>query len=114
MKKNPTIARIEKLMKAKGWSRYRLAKEADLPYSSLSNIFKRNTEPTLPVLRQLCYGLKISMSDFFIEEKLPLKRDFTDDENHVITEYRLLDLSEQQLLKAYLHGLRRIPIKHDK
>ncbi len=111
MEKNRTIAKIEELMAAKGWKLYRLAKEADIPYSSLNNLFKRNTEPTLTNLRLICSALGITLSDFFSDEKLPMKRDFTDDEKHVIMEYRHLELAEQRLLKAYLHGLRRIPLK---
>lgn len=109
--KNPTIVKLEALLNDRGWSIYHLAKEADIPSSTLGNLFKRNTEPTLPVLRRICYAFQISLSDFFSDEIPPARQDYTNEEKKVIAEYRFLGDQEQQLLRAYLHGLRRIKLK---
>ncbi len=57
MEKNTTLMKLELLMQQRNWSVYRLAKESDMPCSSLNNLFQRNTEPTLPTLRKICAGL---------------------------------------------------------
>lgn len=37
-----TQERIKQIMKVRGWSEYRLAKESGVPQSTISNIFNRN------------------------------------------------------------------------
>ena len=46
--------RIKLLMKEKDWSEYRLAKEAKLPQSTISHLFKRNNAPTYPTIEAIC------------------------------------------------------------
>ena len=59
------LGRIKELLSERGWSMYQLAQKADIPQSTLSNLFIRNNAPTIPTLEKLCYALGISMSDFF-------------------------------------------------
>lgn len=66
---NDVLSRIEELLKTRHWTHYRLSKESGIPYSSISNMFKRNTVPSIPTLMKICDGLKISMSDFFRYEE---------------------------------------------
>ncbi len=94
-------------MNERGWTMYKLAKEADLPYSSLNNIFQRNTEPTIPTLRNICKGLDISLSEFFSDEPSPTRYDFTSDEKSLLIEYRSMRKSDKQLLKTYAAGLNK-------
>lgn len=58
-------SRLQTLMDERGWTMYRLAKESDIPWTTLRNMMKRNTEPTIPTLESVCNGLGISMSQFF-------------------------------------------------
>ena len=44
---------------------YKLAKEAELSWSTVRNIFKRNTNPTISILEIMCKTLDISLSQFF-------------------------------------------------
>lgn len=64
--------RIRQLMAERGWSEYRLAKEAGISQSTVSNVFKRNTAPTLPTLEALCTGFGITMAQFFTEGSAPV------------------------------------------
>lgn len=57
--------RILQLMKERGWTMYRLAKETGLPTSTLSNMIKRSTTPTMSTVKTLCDGFGISLSQFF-------------------------------------------------
>lgn len=62
-----TIARIKALLNERGWTPYRLAKEAGLPDATIGNIFRRNTMPTLPTLEAVCNAFGITLSQFFAE-----------------------------------------------
>lgn len=107
MLKNVTLMKIESFMEQKEWTVYRLAKESDIPYSSLNNLFQRNTEPTLPTLRKICDGLGISMSDFFSDECTPPNLEYSIDEKKLISLYRTLKLGDQKLLMTYAQALNR-------
>ena len=65
-----TIGRIKSLLNERGWTPYRLAKEADLPDATIGNIFRRNTMPTLPTLEAVCRAFGITLSQFFAEDDM--------------------------------------------
>lgn len=60
-------AKLRLLMKKRGWSEYRLAKECGLSQSTLANIFRRNTMPSITTLEAICNGFGITISQFFAE-----------------------------------------------
>ncbi|MGN0532917.1 MAG: helix-turn-helix domain-containing protein [Eubacterium sp.] len=60
--------RIKQLMEYKNISEYRLAKLSGLSQSTISNIFNRNTAPTIPTIEAICNGLGITMAQFFSGE----------------------------------------------
>ena len=107
MENNKTVRKIEELMKERGWTLYRLSVESDLPYSSIENLFRRNTEPTLPTLRNLCNGLGISLSEFFSDEPAPVRVDYTLEERNLIVQYRSLRRTDRKLLQTYIAGLNK-------
>lgn len=103
---NSVINRIQELLAEREWSVYRLAKEADIPYSSLNNIFVRNNYPTIATLERICSGLGITMSEFFKDNTCPAKSDvYTAKEKDIIVTYRQLDNDDKKLFHAYLDGL---------
>lgn len=60
--------RIRDLMAKKSITEYRLAKLSGLSQSTISNIFNRNTAPTIPTIEAICNGLGISMAQFFADD----------------------------------------------
>ena len=72
--------RIKDLMELRGWTDYRLAKEAGLSHSTVTNMFNRSNAPTLPTLEAVCRAFGITLSQFF--------EDFED--NETLQEQRLL------------------------
>lgn len=59
------LNRIRQLMGNRDWSEYRLAKEARLSQSTISNMFQRNTLPSIPTLEAICSAFGITMAQFF-------------------------------------------------
>lgn len=60
--------RIKQLMEERGWTDYRLAKEANLSHSTVTNMFNRNNAPTLPTLEAVCRAFGITLAQFFTED----------------------------------------------
>lgn len=56
--------RIRQLMKERSWSEYRLAKMSGLSASTLSNLFTRNTTPSIGTLEAICKGFGITLGQF--------------------------------------------------
>lgn len=109
---NPILKKINDLLKEREWSYYKLAQEADLPYSSISSMFQKNTQPTLPTLEKICSGLHISMSEFF-SEKPPYREDtflFSSEELLLINLFRELGTADRKIVMAYLKGFCRKPL----
>ena len=94
MIEDKVFERIDYIRKTKHFSMYRLAKEADIPYSSLNNIIHRRTCPTIATLEKLC------------KELYPLQNEnLTPEEDELINKYRSLNKNKQERLQAYLDGL---------
>ncbi len=62
-----THQRLKQLLNERGWTEYRLSKECGLSESTLANIFRRNTLPSLSTLEAICNGFGITLSQFFAE-----------------------------------------------
>lgn len=62
--------RIKELMDERGWTIYELSKRSGLAQTTISNMWKRNTEPTIPSLRAICDGFGITLAQFFAEGEL--------------------------------------------
>lgn len=63
-----TLARVRQYMTERGWTEYRLAKEAGLSHSTITNMFSRQTAPSVPTLEAICNGFGITLSQFFSED----------------------------------------------
>ena len=61
------IQKIKQLAEARGWTEYRLVKESGLSASTISNIYHRNTIPSIPTLEIICNTFGITLSQFFGE-----------------------------------------------
>lgn len=60
-----THERLRQLLNERGWSEYKLAKRCGLSESTVANIFRRNTVPSIATLETICSGFGITMSQFF-------------------------------------------------
>ena len=103
MRDTDVIQHIQDLCRERDWSYYRLAKESDIPYSTLNNMINRTNNPTIPTLQKLCDGFGITLSDFFTENSD--RPQLTVGQQEVIELYNRLDHEKKNVLKAYMKGL---------
>lgn len=59
--------RLRQLLSERGWTEYKLSKTCGLSESTLSNIFRRNTMPSIATLEAICSGFGITLSQFFAD-----------------------------------------------
>lgn len=65
------LNRISSLQKERNWTNYRLAEEAALTQSTITNMFLRKTLPSLTTLDRICMAFGITIEEFFKESVLP-------------------------------------------
>ncbi|OJU13376.1 MAG: transcriptional regulator [Clostridiales bacterium 43-6] len=80
-------------MDERGWTEYRLHKESGVPQSTLSNMFKRDTAPTIPTLESICKAFGLTLSQFFSSgdeavELSPEQREMLDKWNALTSEQK--------------------------
>ena len=61
--------RLQELIDEREWTMYRLVKEAGISWSTIRNVFKRGTEPSILTLEVLCKGMGISLEQFFSADR---------------------------------------------
>ena len=95
------LKRIKELMNAKGWSEYRLAKEAELPQSTISHLFKRNNAPTYPTVEAICKAFGITLSHFFAEDGETAT--LTSEQHDLLLRYGALTDEQKKLVDGILN-----------
>ena len=96
-------ARVQQLMDARGWTIYRVAKEAGIPWSTVRNMFKRNTEPSIATLESICKGMNITLSEFFDPE---YPRGLSSGQQLLVSKWSLLNEKDQALVLSLIESLR--------
>lgn len=98
------LERLQKLMDARGWSMYRLAKESGLTESTISNIYRRNAIPSIVTLELICKGFGITLSQFFAEGEMV---ELTPEFKEVFENWRTLTPEQKDatlaMMKAFNH-----------
>ena len=101
--KNKIIQRILELCATRGVSKYRLAKESQIPLTTLSNMIRNNTMPTVPTIERICSGLGITLGQFFASEEI--YDSLTDEQREILEIWNSLNNHQKDLVKAYISGL---------
>lgn len=94
------LNRIKQLRDERGWSNYKLAKEADIAEGSLNNLFRLNNQPTIPTLEAICKGFGISLSQFFAEGNEAIVR--SDEQREMIDLWNTLNQEQKTALLELL------------
>lgn len=88
-----THKRLRDLLDSRGWSEYKLSKECGLSESTLANIFRRGTVPSIATLEAICKGFGITLSQFFAENNTV---ELTDDLYMLFDAWRTLTPNQKQ------------------
>lgn len=61
------LQEISRLRLRRSWSEYQLAKNAEIPQSTISTWYRKKQIPSIPTLEKVCQGFGITLSQFFAE-----------------------------------------------
>ena len=106
MRDTDVIEHITDLCKERKWTYYRLAKESELPYSTINNMIHHTNIPTIPTLQKMCDAFGITLSDFFLDEVSDFK--LTKGQQELLEVYKHLTKDDKKILVAYGKGLAKM------
>lgn len=89
--------RIKQMMEQRGWTIYRLGKESGLPQSTLSHIFRKDSEPTLSTLETICEAFNVTLCEFFSEsDEEPIS--LTGEQRNILARWAGLSVEQKELV----------------
>ena len=91
--------RIKELLKQRGWTAYKLSKQSGLAESTVNNILKRNTVPSVTTLEAICGGFGMTMAQFFAEGELI---EVTPDVSELVRYYSVLSSDQKEVARELL------------
>ncbi len=98
------LDRLHKLMEARNWTMYRLAKESSLTESTIANIYRRNAIPSIDTLEKICQGFGITLSQFFSDAEMV---ELTDELKEVFENWRTMTPEQKEaaltMMRAFNH-----------
>lgn len=98
------LKKIQEMQKDRQWSVYKLSKESGLTQSTLSNMFSRQTIPSIATLQAICDAYGISLGDFFGNQGDDKAfSSLSSDEKDLIETYRQLSQDKKEAVKSLLN-----------
>ena len=101
---NDIITNIERIMKSKGWTAYKLAQRANISQAALSRWFCGKTDPSLETLKRVCDALGITLAVFFSGAE-PIER--MAEHMELIKKWNKLNKGEKNLVIGILDSMSR-------
>ena len=98
-----TNKRIEQLMSERRWTEYRLAKESGLSQSTIANLFKRNTVPSISTLESICNGFGITLAQFFCEGNMV---ELTEEQQDLFNRWISLSAEQKRVLLELIKNMK--------
>ena len=98
--------RIIKLNEKRGWSVYRLAKEAKISSSTLTNMMRRGTCPSLTTLERLCEAYGITLAEFLYDQEDLIH--LNEAQKRHLDRWNLLTERQKRAVELFIDGLRQI------
>lgn len=93
------LKKINKMRLERDWSVYRLSLESGISQSTLTNMFNRETLPSITTLECICHAFGITMAEFFTEEGE------NEGEKSLVVLYRHLSSEAKQNILALMREL---------
>jgi transcriptional regulator with XRE-family HTH domain len=101
-----TLDRITQLLDERGWTKYKLAKECGMSLSSVSNMFRRHTSPTVATIESICNALGISLSQFFDVGNETNTVHLTDEQMIMFNRWSSLTATQKELLFSLIDNMK--------
>ena len=96
------LGRLRQLLDERGWTEYRLSKECGLAQSTIGNIYRRNTIPSLETIETICKGFGISVAQFFAENDFV---ELTPEVRELVTRGHALPSREREVILEMVKSL---------
>ena len=97
------VKHIKELCRQHGWTIYKLAQKANIPYSSLNTMLKQNHIPTINSLIKICFAFEITLAEFFAGiEGYSIS---TPENCELMGLWNILDSRSRELVLTYMYGL---------
>lgn len=89
------LDKIDKLRIEKGWSFYELSEQSAVNQSTLANMYRRKSLPSISTLTDICKAFGITLSQFFAENN----KDISDEQTRtLLCKFNLLDDKQKEFL----------------
>ena len=88
--------KIERLLKERNWTRYRLSQESGLSESTVTNMFYRNNMPSLSTVSALASAFGMTLSQFFYEGDDIIE--LTEEQKDLLASWSLLTKKQRQII----------------
>ena len=102
------IKKIDTLMEERSWSEYRLALESGLSTSTIANIHRRNTVPSITTLEAICEAFGITMSQFFAETADHCEVHLSAEQREMFDDWISLTREQKDILAATIKEFKKI------
>lgn len=99
------IQRIRQLNQERNWTDYRLAKEAGLSQSTISNLMARGNSPTLFTLERICHAYGITLSQFFCGCDCVDDPKISEEVRQLVRLYQKLSICQREKVFHYIDEL---------
>lgn len=98
------MGRIQQLLRQRGWTEYRLAKESGLSQSTLNNIFSRHTVPTVATIEMIAKSFGITLSQFFAESGESVE--LTGEQQRLLEKWNALSPEQRKALLNLIENMK--------
>ena len=95
-------ARLQQLMDEREWTIYRVAKEANIPWSTVRNMFKRDTEPSIATLEAICKGMGMTLPQFFDTDN---EMGLSDEQRKLVSQWSKLNSRKRKIVSEMVDVL---------
>ena len=97
------LDKINYLMKERGWTEYKLAKNCGISQSTISTWFRKNQIPTIQSLNKICKGFGITLSQFFAEGNDAVLLSLQ--QRDMLNNWNILNKQQQQIILNLLKNI---------
>lgn len=80
---------------------------SNLSQSTISNIFNRHTEPTIPTIEAICKGFGISMAQFFCEESMEAPVYLTEEQIELFNKWSVLSPEQKKIIEDIINSYQK-------